>query len=263
MIPDPSIDPRPTAAMIAIGDELLSGRTKDANIHHLAKWLEGRGINLVEVRIVPDIQGRIVDAVNALRTQVDTVFTSGGIGPTHDDITADAMGVAFGVMVEENPEAFAILEQWYADKGEVVTDARRRMARTPQGARLIHNSVSGAPGFVMQNVYVLAGVPAIFNAMLDTLDGEMKKGPAYTVYTVEGVAAESTLVEGLIALETALKGLKLGSYPGKSGVSGNLAIVCKSFDQDLARRAATAVEGLFRAQGVEPTTHPGFGQDLQ
>ncbi len=250
---------RPTAAMVAIGDELLNGRTRDANIHHLGGWLDKRGIDLVEVRIVPDVEDRIVDAVNALRDRADTVFTTGGIGPTHDDITADAIGVAFGVETTERDDALEVLREWYAAKGEEVTDRRRRMARVPEGARLIPNSVSGAPGFAIGNVHVLAGVPAIFQAMLDALDEEIVRGPTYTIYTVIGTSKESLIADGLLSLEAALKGVKIGSYPGKAGSGGPLAIVCKSLEPSIAKQAAEAVCGLFRAIGVEPELVEGFG----
>ncbi len=248
--------------MVAIGDELLNGRTRDANVYYLAGWLEERGVALQEVRFVADEEEAIVEAVNALRRRADIVFTSGGIGPTHDDITADAIGTAFGVPVAEREDSLAILEEWYAKKGEEVTDSRRRMARVPSGARLIANSISGAPGFAIENVYVMAGVPAIFEAMLAAADQEIQRGPTYTVYTVIGAGGESTIAEGLKAVESAIKGLKIGSYPGKSGTSGRLAIVCKAFDPALAVQGAKAVEGLFRAKGVDPETVEGFGPNL-
>ncbi|MCB1427811.1 MAG: competence/damage-inducible protein A, partial [Nitratireductor sp.] len=149
-----------TAAMLAIGDELLSGRTKDRNIGHLADVLGLLGIDLREVRIVPDHEAAIVEAVNALRARNDYVFTSGGIGPTHDDITADAMGAAFNLPVVHDPRAMALLEKNYAARGIEFTDARKRMARMPQGADLIDNPVSTAPGFRIANVHVMAGVPS-------------------------------------------------------------------------------------------------------
>lgn len=252
---------RPTAAMIAIGDELLCGRTHDTNIHHMAKWLDERGVELAEARMVPDKTSAIAKAVNDLRHHADYLFTSGGIGPTHDDITADAIGEAFGLAVEENTDAMAVLKEWYAKRGEEITDRRRRMARTPVGARLIGNIVSGAPGFIVENTYVMAGVPAIFSAMLETLDEEVARGPIYAAYTVYGDALESEIADGLLALEEALKGLKIGSYPGVSGKPDGLAIVCKAFDPALARKAAAAVEGLFRAQGSSTTTVEGFGPE--
>ncbi|MEM9232968.1 MAG: molybdopterin-binding protein [Pseudomonadota bacterium] len=250
---------RPSAAMIAIGDELLNGRTRDANVHYLGGWLEARGVDLIEVRFVPDDQARIVEAVMALRDRADMVFTSGGIGPTHDDITADAIGAAFGVETTERADALAVLAEWYKAKGEEVNDRRRRMARVPDGATLVKNTVSGAPGFSIGNVHVLAGVPTIFQDMLTALDEVIARGPVYSVYTVVGEGQESLIADGLLSLESALHGVKIGSYPGTTGKGGPLAIVCKSFDDELARRAAEAVEGLFRASGVEPRTEEGFG----
>ena len=249
----------PTAAMLAIGDELLSGRTRDANIHHLAQVLDARGIALREVRIVPDEPDAIVSAVRALRERADVVFTSGGIGPTHDDITAEAIGVALGVPVTERDDALAVLEDWYGAKGEPVTDARRRMARVPEGAALIENRVSGAPGFRAENVYVFAGVPAIFAAMLEEVADALPKGAPSSIYTVIGEGGESTIADGLVSLEKAMHGLKIGSYPGKTGTGGPLCIVCKSPDERVARQAALAVEGLFRAQGVSPQIVEGYG----
>lgn len=249
---------RPTAAMLAIGDELLNGRTRDANTHYLGGWLDTRGIDLIEVRYVPDDQNRICEAVTALRHRADTLFTSGGIGPTHDDITTDAIGLAFGVDVSERPDALEMLETWYAQKGEEVTDRRRRMARVPEGATLIPNSVSGAPGYTIGNVHVLAGVPAIFQAMLEALDEQIARGPLYSFFTVVGEGQESQIADGLNTLESALKGVKIGSYPGKTGKGGPLCIVCKSFEAPLARQAAEAVAGIFRANGVEPKIEEGL-----
>ncbi|WP_202900460.1 competence/damage-inducible protein A [Parvularcula oceani] len=258
--PETQPDPRsPTAAMLVIGDELLSGRTRDANAYHLAQWLDARGVALREVRMVPDEKDAIIAGVRALKSQADMLFTSGGIGPTHDDITAEAVAEALGVDISVREDALGILEEWYAAKGEEVTDARRRMARVPEGAALIDNSVSGAPGFVVEDVFVLAGVPAIFSAMLDAADDRIARGPQTSVYTVIGEGGESTVADGLIALEEAFSGLKIGSYPGKTGQGGPLCIVCRSFDEKVARQAALAVEGLFRAQGVEPEIVEGYG----
>ena len=200
---------RPTAAMLAIGEELLNGRTRDANAHHLAGWLDQRGIDLVEVRIVRDDHDQIVQSVNDLREKADLVFTSGGIGPTHDDITIDAIGAAFDLPVSESEEALQILSDFYAEKGEAVTDARRRMARVPEGAALIPNSVSGAPGVRVGTVYVLAGVPAIFNAMLEAIDVELKLIPrkpgcchfnAVTFLGLDCICSRDSHVVGLIVL---------------------------------------------------------------
>ena len=252
-------DAAPTAAMIAIGDELLSGRTRDANIHRLAGVLDARGVALREVRIVPDEPDAIVAAVRALAPKVDVLFTSGGIGPTHDDVTAEAVAEAFGVLAPVREDALAVLSEWYAKKGEAVTDARRRMARVPEGAALIPNSVSGAPGFRVENAYVLAGVPAIFDAMLEAVLDELPSAAPQAVYTVIGEGGESTIADGLVSLEQAMVGLKVGSYPGKTGTGGPLCIVCRSADAKVARQAALAVEGLFRAQGVSPEIVEGYG----
>lgn len=254
-----SPEPAPTAAMIAIGDELLSGRTRDANIHHLAKALDGRGVVLREVRIVPDEREAIVAAVRALSPAVDVLFTSGGIGPTHDDITAEAVAEAFGVGAPERDDALGVLKEWYGKKGEAVTDARRRMARVPEGSALVPNSVSGAPGFRIENTYVFAGVPAIFEAMLSAVESALPSAAPQAVYTVIGEGGESTIADGLVSLEEAMHGLKIGSYPGKTGQGGPLCIVCKSPDEKVARQAALAVEGLFRAQGVRPEIVEGYG----
>jgi len=150
-----------TAALLVIGDEILSGRTQDKNVGQVALWLNQQGIRLAEVRVVPDIADRIGEAVNALRKQYDYLFTTGGIGPTHDDITVDAIAAAFGVPVIEHPQARAVLEDYYRDRPGGLTEARLRMARTPEGAELIVNPYSGAPGVKMGNVYILAGVPHI------------------------------------------------------------------------------------------------------
>ena len=153
-----------TAAILAIGDELLTGRTRDANIHFLGHWLTERGIAMAEARIVGDDKEDIVTALNHLRARYDYVFTSGGIGPTHDDVTADAVAAAFGAKVIEHPRAIAMIKAWYDARGKETTPARRRMARVPEGAELINNPVSGAPGVRIGNVFVMAGVPKYFKA---------------------------------------------------------------------------------------------------
>lgn len=247
-----------TAAMVAIGDELLSGRTRDANIHFLAGWLTERGVALSEVRIVLDEEADIVAAINALRPKYDYVFTSGGIGPTHDDITADAVARTFGVPIGERADALKVLGDWYAARGEEITDARRRMARIPTGAALIPNTVSGAPGFRMENVFTMAGVPKIFEAMLDAVDAEIERGPVRHAVTVRGHARESQLADGLRALQTAIKGLSIGSYPGRKGDgSDGVAIVLRSTDEALLGDAAKAVASLFASIGVTAETLPG------
>ncbi len=249
-----------TVACLLIGDELLSGRTQDSNAHHLAQSLSARGLPLIEVRIVPDQEERIIAAICELKGRADLVFTSGGIGPTHDDITAECVAKALGVSISERDDALDILARHYAARDQEVTPARRRMARIPDGAELIPNAITGAPGFHLDGVFVLAGVPAIFQSMLEALDHLLPRGPEETVFTVTGELGESMIADGLRDLEAALKGLKIGSYPGKTGTGGPLAIVCRSQIAKTAEHAALAVQGLFAAQGVTATVTEGDGR---
>ena len=184
-----------TAALAVIGDEILSGRTQDKNVAQLASWLNGEGIRLAEVRIVPDDTARIVEAVNALRSSHDYLFTTGGIGPTHDDITVDAIAAAFGVPVIIHPEARAILEDYYRDRPGGLNEARLRMARVPEGAELIANPSSGAPGVRMGNVYILAGVPHIAASMMQGLTGMLEGGRPMVSVTIGARAAESEVAD--------------------------------------------------------------------
>lgn len=247
----------PRAACLLIGDELLSGRTQDANAFHLAGVLSERGIPLIEIRVVPDEQPAIIEALKELKEKAELVFTSGGIGPTHDDITADAIAAALGRSLSERDDALAILKARYDAKGEELTEARRRMARIPDGATLIENTVSGAPGFSVDGVHVMAGVPAIFKAMLEALTPSLPEGPKETAFTVVGQGQESELADGLRDLQTALKGLKIGSYPGPTGKGGPLSIVCKSQNPATAQQAAMAVKALFQARGSDADIQEG------
>lgn len=201
-----------TAALVVIGDEILSGRTQDKNIAQLAGWLNVQGIRLREVRVVPDVEEAIVEAVNALRVRNDYLFTTGGIGPTHDDITVDAVARALGVPVVVHPEARAILEDYYATRGGL-TEARLRMARVPEAADLIPNRYSGAPGIVWGNVYVMAGVPHITAGMLDALTGTLEGGAPVLSTQVGCWVAESEIADLLVAVERAHAGSQIGSYP--------------------------------------------------
>jgi len=201
-----------TAALCVIGDEILSGRTHDRNIAQVASWLQVQGIRLSEVRIVPDVEDRIVEAVNALRNANDYLFTTGGIGPTHDDITVDAIAKALGVGVEVHPEARAILERYYASKGGI-TEGRLRMARVPQGAELIPNRMSGAPGIKIGNLFIMAGVPHIAAGMLDALTGTLEGGLPLISETIGGFIPESEVADILRAVEQAHEGCQIGSYP--------------------------------------------------
>src|SRR5690606_28668235 len=201
-----------TAALIVIGDEILSGRTHDKNIAQVASWLQVQAIRLMEVRVVPDVNERIVEAVNALRTTHDYLFTTGGIGPTHDDITVDAVAEALGVAVVVHPEARRILEDYYATRGGL-NDARLRMARVPEGAELIPNRMSGAPGIRIGKVHLMAGVPHIAAGMLDALTGTLEGGAPLLRETVGCWVAESDIAEIRREVEKAHEGCAIGSYP--------------------------------------------------
>lgn len=200
------------AALLVIGDEILSGRTQDKNIAQVASWLNVQGIRLAEVRVVADDVAAIVTAVNALREVNDYLFTTGGIGPTHDDITVDAVAEALGVEVVIHPDARAILERYYESRGGL-TEARLRMARVPDGAELIPNRMSGAPGIRIGNVFLMAGVPSITAGMLDALTGELEGGLPLLSATIGSWVAESEVADLLRETEAAHTGSAIGSYP--------------------------------------------------
>jgi molybdenum cofactor synthesis domain-containing protein len=201
-----------TAGLLVIGDEILSGRTQDRNIAQIGAWLNLQGIRLSEVRVVPDVADRIAAAVNALRAENDYLFTTGGIGPTHDDITVDAIASALGVPVVVHPKARAILDAYYETRGGV-TEARLRMARVPQGAELIENRLSGAPGIRLGNIFILAGVPHIATLMLEALSGTIEGGKPLLSRTVGCWVPESEVAELLAGVERAHEGCQIGSYP--------------------------------------------------
>ena len=211
-----------TAGLLVVGDEILSGRTQDRNISQVASWLEVQGIRLGEVRVVPDVIERIAEAVNALRTAYDYLFTTGGIGPTHDDITVDAVAHALGVPVVVHPRAKAILEDYYATRGGM-NAGRLRMARVPEGAELIENRMSGAPGIAVGNIRMMAGVPAICAQMLDALSGTLEGGAPLLSETVGGWIQESEVAGLLHEVEAAHEGCQIGSYPffreGRTGAN--------------------------------------------
>ena len=243
---------RVTAAILAIGDELLSGRTRDQNIYYLANWLTERGIDLRESRIVGDSEKDIADALNALRDQYDYVFTSGGIGPTHDDITVDAIAAALNVKVIEHPEAAEMIRAWYAARDIEVTPARMRMARTPEGAVLIKNTVSGAPGVRIENIFVLAGVPRIFQNMLGAIDPTIKRGGVVhsCAVTARGLP-ESVLAEELKRIQEIMSGVSIGSYPIDGDELG-VTIVARSLDKAAAEKSIGMVSDAMRDAGAEP-----------
>ena len=236
-----------TAGLVVIGDEILSGRTEDRNIAQIATWLNVQGIRLVEVRVVPDTMAAIGNAVRAVHEACDYVFTTGGIGPTHDDITVDAIAAAFDVPVVVHPRARAILSEYYETRGGL-TEARLRMARVPEGAELIENSVSGAPGIRLGRIFILAGVPVIAARMLDALTGRLEGGRPLLSATIGCWVAESEVADLLGVTERAHEGCQIGSYPFfRDGRTGANFVVRSTEQQRLDGCVAALVEGLANA----------------
>ncbi len=233
-----------TAGLVIIGDEILSGRTHDKNIAQIASWLQVQGIRLTEVRVVADVEDHIVEAVNALRTVNDYLFTTGGIGPTHDDITVDAVAKALGVPVVIHEEARAILERYYADKGGL-NEGRLRMARVPEGSDLIPNIRSGAPGIRRGNVIVMAGVPHITAGMLDALTGKLEGGAPLLSETIGSWVAESEVAGMLREVEKAHENCQIGSYPFfREGKVGANFVIRSTHEEDLASCVDSLTDGL-------------------
>ncbi|WFL78229.1 molybdopterin-binding protein [Altererythrobacter arenosus] len=242
-----------TAGLVVIGDEILSGRTHDKNIAQVASWLQVQGIRLSEVRVVPDVEARIAEAVNALREAYDYLFTTGGIGPTHDDITVDAVARALCVPVVIHPEARAMLERYYASRDMTLTEARLRMARVPEGAELIPNRMSGAPGIKLGNLHLMAGVPHITAGMLDALTGTLEGGAPLLSETVGCWTAESEVADILREVEKAHENCQIGSYPFfRDGKVGANFVVRSTAADDLASCIDTLCEALGEA-GVDFT----------
>jgi molybdenum cofactor synthesis domain-containing protein len=239
-----------TAALVVIGDEILSGRTQDKNIAQIAAWLNVQGIRLAEVRVVGDRTEAIVEAVNALRGRNDYCFTTGGIGPTHDDITVDAIAEALGVGVVHHPDALAALERYYATRGGL-NDARARMARVPDGAALIPNRVSGAPGIRFGNLFIMAGVPHITAGMLDALTGTLEGGRPVVSKSIGCWVAESEVADLLRTAEKTHEGVAIGSYPffrdGRVGAN----FVVRSPDEPLVDRCLADLTRELQATGRE------------
>ena len=233
-----------TAAMVAIGDELLSGKTKDKNIAHLADMLTTAGIDLKEVRIVGDDEDAIAEAINALRGQHDYVFTSGGIGPTHDDITADSVSKAFDLPCEHDQKALDLMAAVYEARDMEFTDARKRMARMPRGATHIKNRVSVAPGFTIGNVHVMAGVPSIFQAMLDWLLPTLETGAVIHSKIVDCPYGEGTIGEGLEIIQNEHPETVIGSYPRFDGENYSTQIVVRSRNEAAIDKAVDAVNAM-------------------
>jgi molybdenum cofactor synthesis domain-containing protein len=234
-----------TAAVLVIGDEILSGRTKDKNIGYIADYLTAIGIDLKEVRVVSDDEAAIVAALNALRKTYTYVFTTGGIGPTHDDITADCIAKAFGVSIDHHPRAVEILQERMAKIGGELNEARLRMARIPKSAELVHNKVSGAPGFWIDNVIVMAGVPSIMQAMLDEVAPKLKTGTKLLSETIRADAKEGDIGTELGRIAKAHAEAIIGSYPFfDEKIGPNTNIVVRARDPDKLAAAKAAVEGM-------------------
>ncbi len=241
------------AAVLLIGDELLSGRTQDVNLQTIAKFLAPLGVQVAEVRVVPDVPDEIVAAVNALRARYDYVFSTGGIGPTHDDKTADAMAAAFGVGIDVREDARAILQALYKDTSSL-NEARLRMARIPDGASLIANPVSKAPGFQIGNVFVMAGVPSIMRGMLEDIGHRIEGGAVVRSRTVRAKGiGESQIAQGLQQLEDDAGGaVAFGSYPWFTPEGFGVHLVARSADAAALEKAASDLMNLIRDKGGQP-----------
>jgi molybdenum cofactor synthesis domain-containing protein len=248
-------DTRVTAGMIVIGDEILSGRTKDVNIGAVADFCTDLGIDLTEVRIVSDEQDAIIEAVNALRIRYTYVFTSGGIGPTHDDITADAIAKAFGVALPINEQARAMLEARWKQTGTEVNEARLRMARIPEGADLIVNSVSAAPGFRIGNVHVMAGVPSVFQAMLGNVMPTLRTGRKLMAQSVPCPHGEGDIGGPLGEIQKNHPDVVIGSYPRYDGKRFSTEIVIRGADEGAVNAARADVEAM--VAGLAPRAVEG------
>lgn len=235
---------QPTASMLVIGDELLSGRTQDANMHHLANKLTEIGINLSEARFIRDDAAVIVSNIVELSTKFDYLFTSGGIGPTHDDITTDCVAEAFGRQVSVRSDALNILKKYYDGKGIELNEARLRMARIPEKADLIENLISGAPGYIIENVYVMAGVPRIFQSMLQTVLPNLKKGTPTLSISIKLYKGEGDIALELEQIVKAFSKLTFGSYPfNENGIHGT-NIVIRGKDKKLMIKAEEKVRTI-------------------
>lgn len=239
-----------TAALLVIGDEILSGRTKDKNIGLVAAHLTAIGIRLREVRVVGDEADAIIGALNALRQSHDYVFTTGGIGPTHDDITADCVARAFGVPIDVDPRALAIMRPAYARRGIELNGARLRMARIPAGAELVANSISMAPGFRIGNVIVMAGVPAIMESMLEAVTPELRTGRRVHSITFAAPHAEGELADLFSTLQCAWPAVAMGSYPAFAGGQYHTELVLRSPDEAMLEAAAAALAEALAAAGL-------------
>ena len=247
-----------TACALIIGNEVLSGRTKDANLAFLGESLNGLGIRLMEARVIPDIPEAIIATVNEVRAKFDYVFTTGGIGPTHDDITAECIARAFGVPLIQNPEARAILEDFYG--AAELNPGRLRMANTPEGASLIVNPVSKAPGFQIGNVFVMAGIPRVMRAMFEALAPRLKGGRPLLSHSFTLDLPESVMAPGLGAVQDEHPGVEIGSYPFQQDGRFGVRLVLRSTDGDLLGRVAGQVRSLIGQLGGKIEAESGAGE---
>ena len=239
--------------MIIIGNEILSGRIQDANLSYIATKLNDEaGIRLAEVRVVPDIEGEIVEAVNAMRVKHDYVFTTGGIGPTHDDITAESVAKAFGRKLIRHPEAYRRLVAQFEARGMEINEARLRMTNTPEGATLVENGISVAPGFQVDNVYVMAGVPQVAHAMIDWLAPRLEGGKPVRTKTLVCSLGEGNMAASLSDIQDRYSEIDIGSYPFYETGNYGTSIVLRHTDEEILEKAGAEVAELMRSLGGEP-----------
>lgn len=239
-----------TAAILVIGDEILSGRTKEANAGYIADMMTASGIRLREVRIVPDDEAEIVSALNALRTRYTYVFTTGGIGPTHDDITADCVAKAFGRPIDVDQRALALMMPYYESRGLELTPSRLRMARIPEGADIIKNRITAAPGFAVDNVFVLAGVPAIMQVMLDAILPRLKTGARMLSTTLKVAAPEGMVADLFADHQQAYPDVAMGSYPSYADGRMRCELVLRSIDAEKLKTATAALQQTLERNGI-------------
>lgn len=256
--PDASTSPVPeaeiTAAVLVIGDEILSGRTKEANAGYIAEILTASGIRLHEVRVVADDEQDIVDALNALRSRYTYVFTTGGIGPTHDDITAESIAKAFCVGIDVDERALSLMRPYYEARGVELTPSRLRMARIPHGAELIRNRITAAPGFRMQNVFVLAGVPSIMQVMLDAVLPHLRTGQKILSETIKVAAPEGDIADLFTEHAGEHPGVTMGSYPSFADGKIRCELVLRSIDAQKLTAALSALQQKLEENGIPHST---------
>ena len=250
MTAPPPASPAPTAAVIVIGNEILSGRTQDANLAYLATGLGEIGIRLAEARVVRDEEAAIVATVNELRARHTYIFTTGGIGPTHDDITSECVAKAFGVKLRLDPDAVRVLQAHYPPG--YLNEARLRMAHVPEGATLVENPVSRAPGFRIENVYVLAGVPLVMRAMFDGIKGQLRHGPPVLSRSVTCALGEGAIAKDLTAIQERFPDIEIGSYPYFRAGGFGVSLVSRGTDAGRLAEVTEALKAMIRALGGDP-----------